>query len=320
MDCVLTYHTNIRACGVAKFNLLLSQKLNIPLFQLFDPTATGYLSPCLSIKPSEFSAEDIPRITSLIDKWPSGQNFSLFLHDFLGAPWEEKLVRSARSVFSGSAELSKKIKSIRPEHKQLWAPPMLTDLRVHHDAEITLFSFGMAHKLQTRHYHTLRGLLQRTGKKYRIFLSTALHEGMSFDDSFEGAFKELEQIFPGQIYFLGYLSDSATFNCMQRSTFFAAFFSNGVRANNTSVHAAMEYGSVVITNLDGDSPEEYAHNKNILDINQLKVLPTDPQFLENIGQEAIKTSLRFSWSALLSEMVRYDASTQPLGGNKPYLT
>ncbi len=56
-------------------------------------------------------------------------------------------------------------------------------------------------------------------------------------------------MFPS-LYFLGNLSDVAVYNELRRATFFAAFFDGGVRANNTSVAAAMETGAVVITNLD----------------------------------------------------------------------
>ena len=68
----------------------------------------------------------------------------------------------------------------------------------------------------------------------------------------------MHESFPS-LYFLGNLSDVAVYNQLRESTFFAAFFDRGVRANNTSVAAAMETGAVVITNLDELSPPEYVH-------------------------------------------------------------
>ena len=53
---------------------------------------------------------------------------------------------------------------------------------------------------------------------------------------------------------MGYLSDTAVFNHLLDSTFLAAFFEKGLRANNTTVNAAMECGCAVITNLDEHSP------------------------------------------------------------------
>ena len=65
----------------------------------------------------------------------------------------------------------------------------------------------------------------------------------------ESVFEEMHEIFPS-LYFLGNLSDVAVYNQLREATFFAAFFPRGVRANNTTVAAAMETGAVVITNLD----------------------------------------------------------------------
>ena len=49
---------------------------------------------------------------------------------------------------------------------------------------------------------------------------------------------------------MGYLSDTAVFNHLLDSSYLAAFFEKGLRANNTTVNAAMECGCTVITNLD----------------------------------------------------------------------
>ena len=40
MDCILGYHLNPLACGIAKFNLALGNQLGIPVLSLFDPSAT----------------------------------------------------------------------------------------------------------------------------------------------------------------------------------------------------------------------------------------------------------------------------------------
>src|SRR4029450_4927141 len=86
-------------------------------------------------------------------------------------------------------------------------------------------------------------------------------------------FEELQALFNGQVYFMGYLSDTAVFNQLVDCTFLAAFFEKGLRANNTSVNAAMECGCAVITNLDGYLPRGVVHMKNVIDINACDRLP-----------------------------------------------
>ena len=131
----------------------------------------------------------------------------------------------------------------------------------------------MAHKIRVPLYRRLRDLLEATGKTYSVFVSTALHENTSFDDSFVVRFEELQSIFNGRVYFMGYLSDTAVFNHLVDCTFLAAFFEKGLRANNTTVNAAMEVGCAVITNLDEHSPKGLVHMKNVIDINRCDRLP-----------------------------------------------
>ncbi len=99
-------------------------------------------------------------------------------------------------------------------------------------------------------------------------------------------FEELQSIFNGQVYFMGYLSDTAVFNHLMDCTFLAAFFEKGLRANNTTVNAAMECGCAVITNLDEHSPAGLVHMKNVIDINLLRRLPDAGRRRERIGRAA----------------------------------
>ncbi len=113
----------------------------------------------------------------------------------------------------------------------------------------------------------------------------------------------MREVFPG-FYFLGNLSDVAVYNELRRATFFAAFFDKGVRANNTSVAAAMETGAVVITNLDELSPPEYVHLENVIDIERCEELPTDPAVLDGIRERAVETAAARGWDALVAQLVR----------------
>jgi hypothetical protein len=158
----------------------------------------------------------------------------------------------------------------------------------------------MAHKLRPAYYRKLRQLLDDSGKSYCLYLSTALHEETSFDGHFTDAFRELKRIFGDKVYFLGYLSDAAVFNYLSQTTYFAAFFEKGVRANNTSVHSAMQFGSVVITNLSEHSPAAFTHMGNMIDIQQCDGLPTSADMLRRISSEAERTSTEvFGWKHLV---------------------
>ena len=148
-----------------------------------------------------------------------------------------------------------------------------------------VFTFGMAHKIRVPLYRRLRDLLEATGKSYSVYVSTALHENTSFDGSFVVRFEELQSIFNGQVYFMGYLSDTAVFNHLVDCTFLAAFFEKGLRANNTTVNAAMECGCAVITNLDEHSPAGLTHMRNVIDINLCDRLP-DFEHAQQIGRAA----------------------------------
>ena len=111
----------------------------------------------------------------------------------------------------------------------------------------------------------------------------------------------MHEVFPS-LYFLGNLSDVAVHNELRGSTYFAAFFPRGVRANNTTVAAAMETGAVVVTNLDRYSPPEYVHMENVIDIEQCDELPTDAQALAGLRERARETAGRRGWDQLVEKL------------------
>jgi pimeloyl-ACP methyl ester carboxylesterase len=146
----------------------------------------------------------------------------------------------------------------------------------------------------------LRELLDALGRSYAVYVSAATHETAALEDA-QAVFEEMRAIFP-RLYFLGNLSDVAVSNELRRATFFAAFFPRGVRANNTSVAAAMELGAVVITNLDRYSPSDLVHMKNVIDLRQCESLPTDPLDLERLRGVAAETVRRRDWDALVARL------------------
>ncbi len=306
MDCILGYHLNPLTCGVAKFNLILARGLGIPVIGIFDPAALNFKHVLLSIKISEFAPEDISALGKVIDTIGRHKQLRVFLHDFSGTEVELRLIREAKIVYCGNSELIAQLRHIRPNLVEVWCPGTILDAQRFNNAELSIFSFGMAHKVRSEYYRKLYTLLSRTGKSCCVYLSTALHDGTSFDGSFTSAFEELREIFGNNIYFMGYLSDTAIYNYLSQTTFFVAFFDKGVRANNTSVHAAMQCGSVVITNLDKHSPSSFAHLDNLLDIHQCNDLPTEPDVLSQISVRAKETARSLGWDALMSKMLGHE--------------
>jgi hypothetical protein len=312
MDCVLGFHLNPLTCGVAKFNALLARELGVPMLGFATADARSFARPCLSVKASEFAAKDVAAMWQFLDATESHQALRVFLHEYGDTDIERRMVQQAAVVYAGNSEIIAQLRGIRPDAVEVWCPGTLIDVQRFTPGEITVFSFGMAHKVSAGYYRQLHAMLERTGKTYCLYLSTALHEGTSFDGSFTDAYDELRRIFPN-IYFLGFLTDAALYNYMAGTTFVAAFFQRGLRANNTTVNAAMESGAVVLTNLDAYSPSWIAHGQNVLDIRQMQDLPTDPAMLARIGAEAQDTAQqRVAWSQLMRVLATTPAPSLPL--------
>lgn len=302
-DCIAGYHMNPLTCGIAKFNLVLSAKMGIPWVDMYTRAIREHAVPLLSVKLSEFTPPDLDRLHDWMDARDGHQGFSVFLHGYDGTPIEQEMVERARNVYCGNGLLFEQLKPLNTNTHSLWCPGTNTGGKLFAPTDLTVFSFGMAHKLKVDKYYRLKELLEQTRKSYSIYLSTALHEGTTFDDSFNDVFREMRSIFGEHVYFMGYLSDQAVFNYLRKSDYFAAFFDSGVRANNTSVNAALESGTVVITNLDDHSPAEYEHMANVIDINQAKSLPCDKETLSRIGASARELGqTELGWDRLISRL------------------
>jgi hypothetical protein len=300
IDCIAGYHLNPWTCGIAKFNEILARRLELPVVRIGSPELTSYQRPLLSLKMSEFSAEDALALDTWIDRHAG--EFELFLHAFDDTALEKRMLAAAARVCCGNRELFEQLKPARTDIVEAFCPGTLLNPQRFDDTEVRVFTFGMAHKIRVPLYRRLRDLLEATGKTYSVFVSTALHENTSFDDSFVVRFEELQSIFNGRIYFMGYLSDTAVFNHLVDCTFLAAFFEKGLRANNTTVNAAMEVGCAVITNLDEHSPKGLVHMKNVIDINRCDRLPEAPD-AETIGRAAREIAhADYGWDQLVAQL------------------
>lgn len=302
MDVVLGYHLNPMTCGIAKFNQQLGDELAVPVLNIFDQRAKSYSYPILSIKTSEFSYKDMEHLERWIDAYPAEKKLSLFYHAYSGTRLEDKLIERADLLFVGNRELALELERYSDKLVQAWCPGTLLDRTPFHDVEISVMTFGMAHKMNPGYYKKLNELLVATGKSYCLYVSTALHEGTTFESDFIEVFSEMKNMFEGEVYFLGFLYDTVIYNYLINTTYFAAFFPKGVRANNTSVNTAMECGATVITNLDDHSPKEFIHMNNIIDINRVYELPTDKRQIRRIGVNAQKSNVNLGWSQLIKLM------------------
>src|SRR5687767_795811 len=300
IDCIAGYHLNPWTCGIAKFNAILAKYLGVPVVGLRAVELGSHRRPLLSLKLSEFSSVD----AADLDLWASSRagQFELFLHAFDGTEVEQRLVAAAAKVYCGNSELFTELQTMRPDIQELFCPGTILNPQRFQRTELSVFTFGMAHKIRVPLYRRLRDLLDATGKSYSVYVSTALHENTSFDGSFVVRFEELQSIFNGQVYFMGYLSDTAVFNHLLDCTFLAAFFEKGLRANNTTVNAAMECGCSVITNLDEFSPRGLVHMKNVIDINLCDRLP-DAEQNERIGLAAREIAhAEYGWDQLVAQL------------------
>ncbi|OFW15054.1 MAG: hypothetical protein A3F70_00725 [Acidobacteria bacterium RIFCSPLOWO2_12_FULL_67_14] len=300
IDCIAGYHLNPWTCGIAKFNMILAQQLGLPVVGIQADALAGFTRPLLSIKMSEFADAD----ASALDGWAQAHagRFELFLHAFDGTPVERRLLAAAGRVSVGNAELYRTLRTLRPDVQELFCPGTILNPQRFQRTELSVFTFGMAHKIRVPLYRRLRDLLDATGRSYSVYVSTALHENTSFDGEFVVRFEELQSIFDRHVYFMGYLSDTAVYNQLMDCTFVAAFFEKGLRANNTTVSAAMESGCAVITNLDADSPAGLVHMQHLIDIATCDRLP-DVEQTKRIGLAARDIAhSRYGWDQLVSQL------------------
>jgi len=300
IDCIAGYHLNPWTCGIAKFNTILARHLSLPVVGIGSRQLGDYSRPLLSLKLSEFNPDDAESLW----RWATGHDgrFEVFFHAFDGTPIEQQLLSAAARVYCGNRELARDLAPARPDVVELFCPGTLLNPQRFQRTELSIFTFGMAHKIRVPLYRRLYELLEATGKSYSVFVSTALHENTSFDEAFVVRFEELQALFGAHVYFMGYLSDTAVFNQLVESTFLAAFFDKGLRANNTTVNAAMECGCAVITNLDDLSPRGLVHMKNVIDINRCDRLPDLAQ-AETIGRAAREIAhADYGWDQLVAQL------------------
>jgi hypothetical protein len=110
-----------------------------------------------------------------------------------------------------------------------------------------LVTMGMSHKIDLQKFIELR----ETFPQDQLWISTATHEGAG-----PSRVQELMLAWGDGARNLGHLSDAALQLVWPHALAFVAFFEQGLRANNSSVHAALDAGVPVITNHGPQTPSD----------------------------------------------------------------
>ena len=298
VDVIAGFHLNHLTCGVARFNrnLALELRLQVEYFENILPDKI----PLLSIKLDEFDLNEARILTS----WCSVRQgkYDLMLHGLNNSEAEALVVRNARRIFTCNTSDYQSLTALRNDNVfEAFCPGWLPKSRQPRKSQLSLLSFGMAHKLNDSVYVALRDNLEANNIDYKLLFSTAVHEGYDFEESFLSVESKIFNIFGNNALFLGFLSDQALSNQLEDVDIYATFFNAGYRQNNTSANAAMARGKCLLTNIDKMSPAWLKHENNFLDVNQLefaRLLDLDLKKIGQAGRVACEENL--SWNKLLS--------------------
>lgn len=292
---VVSFHTNPYTCGVARFNHSLAAAMGVKLLSLDEYLRNHHTGPVmLSIKLEEIAGTTLDLLGRTMSK--DSHEFDLFLHGTDGSQLERTLCTEARRVFAASSEIAEAIRSVRSDVVAVFAPgaPVLPQQV---PVDCTLLTFGMAHKIRSDGYRRLASLLDDDKRSFRLEISTALHEGGSFDENFFMVGSEISEAFAGNVRFLGFLADAEVSERLRQVDAIVAFFPRGVRENNTTVLSAMTHRCPVITNLDPGSPPWMIHGVTVFDIARLDRFP-DKAALRNVGDAGMRAASEFSFERL----------------------
>jgi len=249
------------------------------LIRLTDELTIELQHPIVSVKVSEISNADLSQIQNQVGNLSS---YSLIVHDFHDGPFLANLVSNATKVMGLNKEISLRLRNLRSDVIVGHTVASYEQLESFVESNLTLITFGMAHKIQSARYRKVASLLKFDQRSHILEISSALHEGTQFDDSFFEVGDEIAEFFEGRVRFLGFLADPEVSRRVARANAMLAFFPNGARENNNSVLSAMHLAIPVITNLDELSPTWLKHNETVFDIERLEKFPTDSE-LKRVG-------------------------------------
>lgn len=301
--CVVSYHTNPYTCGVARFNQALARTLGVNVVSVTEFTNRVEAFPLLSLKFEEIPDDVAQELLHHVVR--KNLQFDLFLHGILESEARLKLVSLARKVFVGSVDHADAIRPTRSDIVALFAPgaPFAGDKK---SFDLTLLTFGMAHKIRADGYRKLGQIMATDHRSVQLEISTALHEGTSFSDDFFSVNAEIAEVFTGSVIFLGFLADGEVSRRLRAADALIAFFPGGVRENNTTVLSAMAHGCAVITNMDHYSPAWMKHGESIFDIDRLTTFPSTDE-LARVRRGAIKAVEPYTFERFAELLTKRDA-------------
>jgi len=293
---VLTYHRNIHTCGVARFNHYLARHLGVPLLDYRQMQTRDDRNLLVSIKFSEILSEDLGLIAEVLQKVPE---FSVIFHDYVESAVAIDLTQRAKRVMGLNGEVCALMRRNRVDVVAGFTVPSYEPPERLQAPELTLITFGMAHKIQSTGYERVAELLHADPRTHVLEISSALHEGTAFDDSFFEVGAEISKCFRGHVRFLGFLADGEVSLRISRASAMLAFFPRGARENNNSVMSAMRLAVPVITNLDESSPPWLRHDESVFDVNRLTAFP-HAQDLQRVGIGGRLATQHLTYDKLMS--------------------
>jgi len=301
---VISSHTNPYTCGVARFNKSLAETLATPIVTLNDYLTGPEKTICLlSLKMEEIEENQAVKLTRMLD-CESPPPFDYFAHDVLASHVQNLLLRQAKKVFANSAEMASSLRELRTDVIAVYSPgaPVRAPRR---KSDLKLLTAGMAHKIRGDGYAELARILVGDPRSISLEITSAIHEGQRFDESFFSIAGDIQEAFRHDVHFCGFLSDEELSQRLRECDAYVAFFPRGVRENNTSVLSAMTHGCPVITNLDHASPGWMIHNETVFDVGQTRRFPDRPE-LRRVGEAGRIAASVLSFERLASILVSPD--------------
>lgn len=287
VDAVVTVHVDpFLSGGTGRFSLELARRLEVPCLEWGVNLACQ--APLYSVRLSE-----VPFITN------PPTHYSLFLHDYTDG--FQLFIQGADRCLCANPEVAEQVRLYRPDAEVVWCPPVLDGRGTRGDIDV--LTYGMAHHtFPTGAFEKLKALLDACPAYYTISMSIGLHHAYRIGQVAKERVGTMRDIFGSHLRVLGFLANDGLVDRMSRSTAIALFYPGGVRANNTTIWAALERGMVVVTNIDDHSPQELQHEVNCFDINQLTAWPDERDVYRIVRYGATKVAKQYGWEALLTQM------------------
>jgi hypothetical protein len=134
----------------------------------------------LSLKFEEVDEHSAKELLTSIKK--TGIQFSILLHAVTDIAIEQEYIALANNVYVASRWDAEMMRPKRSDVITLFAPgvPITATGKIF---DLNLLTFGMAHKIRTEPYRKLGKLLHSDDRTVQLEISTALHEGTSFNEA-----------------------------------------------------------------------------------------------------------------------------------------